>query len=159
MALASTGWHYAADDAVYLASRDSGALAAHGWAEPIRLTARSAEALGVARSAAIEGAKSAALVPVRINSRRRDSFPIDRLLFPEFGASTELRPLRSSEALARLVRASAWIVCQPPVATQYLALLTRVASLPAAALVLGPELLDQPYKLAEHLQHSTRAAA
>ena len=159
LALVSAGWQYAADDAVYLTQQSAGCVVAHGWAEPIRLTARSATALGVAREEATTGAKSAALLTEQLDARRRDSFPIDRVVFPEFGPSTALRPLRSSEALAHLVRASAWIVGQPTVAVEYLALLTRVASLPAFTLVLGPELLDHPERLAEHLQHATRAAA
>lgn len=159
LALVAAGWHFAADDAVYVTHSTGSGVTGHGWAEPIRLTARSAMALGVERDVPQSELKSNAVLDVSIAARRVDSMGLHRVCFPEFGAATSLHPISAREALERLLAASAWIVCVPALARTYLATLTAVASLPATVLTLGPELLEQPELLAEHLSCAAEAAA
>lgn len=159
LALVSAGWHFAADDAVYVTHAPGFGVMGHGWAEPIRLTARSAMALGVERDVPQSEMKSNAILDVSLAARRVDSMGLHRVCFPEFGAETALRPICAREALERLLAASAWIVCVPVLAKAYLATLAAVASLPASVVVLGPELLEQPDLLAEHLSCAAAAAA
>ena len=159
LALVAAGWHFAADDAVYVTHSPGAGVTGHGWAEPIRLTARSATALGVERDVPQSELKSNAVLGVSVAARRVDSMGLHRVCFPEFGAETSLRPIGAREALERLLAASAWIVCVPALAKAYLATLTAVASLPASVVVLGPELLEQPELLAEHLSCAAEVAA
>lgn len=150
LSLVRCGWSYAADDAVYLSPNDD-EIVADGWEEPIRLTARSANALEVTRKNPDTPLKSSALLDPSLAERRIDRSVVNRLLLPELGAATELHSVSAHEALTGLIRASAWIICMPRVGGQYLRLLGRVASLPAARLVLGPELLHDPRLLADRL--------
>jgi hypothetical protein len=150
LSLAGAGWEYAADDAVYLASCD-GDLAAHGWAEPVRLSARSAKALGVGREQEAFDLKAPAVLSSALAARRVAAVRVDRVLFPTLGPTTTHRWLGASAALTRLVRAAPCITVQAAPARDYLATLARAASLPAAELVLGRELLCEPGRLAEYL--------
>jgi len=150
LSLASAGWEYAADDAVYL-TNDDAEISAHGWAEPVRLSARSARALGVAREHDPTDLKAPAVLSGPLAACRVESMRVDRLLFPALGPTTTHRWLAASGALSRLVRAAPCITVQAGPARDYLATLARAASLPAAELVLGRELLGEPGRLAEYL--------
>jgi hypothetical protein len=158
LALAAEGWSYASDDASYVVTSAERVIA-HGWAEPLRLSARSAAALRVDREDAPDDVKAAARLAGDVAARRVESVAVDRLLFPELGSETALRSVSAAEALGRLVRASAWIMCLPARAAQYLQTLTAVAERPAAVLTLGPELMMQPALLAEHLLREGRGSA
>ncbi|MGH7720400.1 MAG: hypothetical protein ACREON_16340 [Gemmatimonadaceae bacterium] len=158
LSLVRCGWSYAADDAVYLSLAAGGEILAEGWEEPIRLTDRSARALSVTRQVPDTELKSSALLDEPLAGRRVDHFYLQRLLLPELGPVTKLIPVSAHDALAALVRASAWIVCLPRLGNDYLRLLGKVASLPAARLVLGPELLDDPAILAGALLRLADAA-
>jgi hypothetical protein len=157
LSLVRCGWSYAADDAVYL-SPSSTEIIADGWEEPIRLTARSAAALDVTRQHPETALKSSALLDPALAVRRIDRCAVHRLLLPELGAVTEIEPISAHRALTGLLRASAWIICAPRIGGEYMRLLGRVASLPAARLVLGPELLDEPRVLADKLLDLAAAA-
>jgi hypothetical protein len=156
LALVTAGWEYAADDAVYVERRGE-SLYAHGWAEPIRLTARSAAALRVSRVNHASRLKDSAVLRDELASRRVEGVVVHRVLFPRLGDATGLRPLPASAALARLVRSSAWVMAQPPLASEYLETLRALATLPSAELVLGPELLEQPASLSGYLERGVAA--
>lgn len=158
MALATSGWRYAADDAAYIVQKD-GNIVAHGWQVPVNLTAASAASLGISIPGDFAGAKCAPNLPEHIASRRVSELSVNRLLFPEFGARSSLEPLSAADALVRLVRASPWLFCQAELAVPYLACLRAAAMLPAARLILGPELLQAPQRLAELLSNSERTIA
>ncbi|HJR63859.1 MAG TPA: hypothetical protein VJ803_09145 [Gemmatimonadaceae bacterium] len=157
LSLVRCGWSYAADDAVYL-SPSSTEITADGWEEPIRLTARSAAALDVTRQHPDTPLKSSALLDPALAVRRIDRCAVHRVLLPELGAATDIQSISAHQALTGLIRASAWIICMPRIGGEYMRLLGRVASLPAARLVLGPELLDEPHVLADKLLDLAAAA-
>ena len=156
LSLVTAGWWYAADDAVYV-ERTAEGMFAHGWAEPIRLTARSADALRVSRIDAISRGKTSTMLRDELRARHVSGFCVDRLVFPHLGGGTALSPIRPVESFARLVRASAWVMAQPAVAAEYVACLRALALLPAMTLTLGPELLERPESLARHLEHGVAA--
>ncbi|MFN2400295.1 MAG: hypothetical protein ABR543_16905 [Gemmatimonadaceae bacterium] len=158
MALVASGWGYASDDAAYIV-QDGESIIAHGWWEHVKLTAASAASLGLSRIGSLADSKCAPILPDDMSSRRLSKLSVNGLLFPEFGARSALEPLRAPDALVRLVRASPWLFCQSELAAQYLACLRAVAMLPAARLILGPELLHAPQKLAELVLNSQRTIA
>jgi hypothetical protein len=121
---------------------------AHGWSEPVRLTRRSAESLAVGRVTPAAPAKAPAVLDDDRARRRVEGFPIHRVVFTEFGPRSALRRLSASESLVRLLRSSGWIVAQPIPAAEYLQFLAEVATVPAVVLESGPELLEQPARLA-----------
>lgn len=151
LALATAGWRYAADDAVYLECQQNGQIIAHGWPEPIRVTSESARAIGVDRRPASPMSKSDALLSAELRERRVSAVSIQRVLLPEFGALTVLQPITASKAHARLLLASPWVAAQPELAQIHWSTLAAVASLPAAVLKLGPELLRRPSLLSDYL--------
>jgi hypothetical protein len=150
LALASNGWHFAADDAAYVTGA-ANALVAHGWAAPMRISARTAHAFGLERRAPHTEMRAEPVLDIALAGRRLDAVRIHRLLFPEFGPTTRVQPLGAGDALRRLAAASPWIGCLPLHARRYLDQLSAVATLPASVVVLGPELLNEPERLAQHL--------
>ena len=151
LALASTGWHFAADDAAYVTGGAS-ALVAHGWAAPMRITARTAHAFGLERRAPHTEMRAEPVLDIALAGRRLDAIRIHRLLFAELGPETHVQPLGAGDALRRLAASSPWIGCLPLYARRYVDQLSVVATLPAAVVVLGPELLAEPERLAQHLE-------
>jgi hypothetical protein len=140
---------------VYLAAA-AGEVVVHGWEEPVRLSAESAAALGVARATGARDVKTSALVVGELAQRRTDAVRADRLLFPRIGPVTAHEPVSAAEALTRLVRAAPCIMVQPDLAQSYLTVLGRAAALPADALTLGSELLRAPARLATYLTDMIR---
>ena len=150
LALASTGWHFAADDAAYVAG-PANAIVAHGWAAPLRITARTAHAFGLERRAPHTEIRAEPVLDIALAGRRLDAIRVHRLLFAELGPATRIEPLGAGDALRRLAASSPWIGCLPLYARRYIDQLAAIAALPAAVVVLGPELLDEPERLAQHL--------
>lgn len=158
LALATAGWRFAADDAVYVA-RGEGSTVAHGWASPLRITARTAHQFGLERESPMNEIKSGAVLDVGLAARRTDSVRVRRLLFPEFGAATLLQPMSPAEAFRRLAADAPWTACLPGHARRWTEELRALASIPAATLVLGPELMDEPERLAMGLAGDAAQAA
>lgn len=159
LALVRSGWSFAADDSVFTEQGARGELVAHGWREPVRLSPRSANALGVALGNPATMHKSAARLDAELEARRCESVSIDRVLIPELGPRTALERLPPAEALFHVTRASGWIVALPERAPSYLARLAAIAAHPIFRLVLGPELLEHPGQLARHLRLASEALA
>lgn len=158
LALATAGWRFAADDAVYIA-RGEGTPVAHGWAAPIRITARTAHQFGLERESPMNEIKSGAVLDVGLAARRTDAVRVHRLLFPEFGSATALQPMSPAHALERLAADAPWTACLPGHARRWTEELRTLASVPAATLVLGPELMDEPERLAMGLAGAAAQAA
>ena len=158
LALASMGWHFAADESVYVSGRGDG-IVAHGWAAPIRVTARTAHAFGLERRAPHTEIKADAILDVSLAARRVDCVAVDRLLFVELGPVTSLQPMCAHETLDHLVAASPWLRCLPGRTRHYLEQLESLATVPASTLVLGPDLLEEPERLAQYLGDSLAQVA
>ena len=158
LALATAGWRFAADDAVYVGHRE-GATLAHGWAAPLRITARTAHQFGLERESPMNEIKSGAVLDVGLAARRTDSVRVHQLLFPEIGGSTLLQPMSPAEAHRRLLADAPWTACLPGHARRWQEELRALATVPAATLLLGPELMDEPERLALGLARAAEQAA
>jgi hypothetical protein len=157
VALAASGWSFASDDATYV-SVESGRLEAHGWREPVRLTAESARALRVSTAYASAGRKARALLDADVEALRVPSVTVHRVMFVELGPTTTTHVVGASDAMTRLIRVSPWVSYLPDVAQPYLSSLAQIARLPAGRLVLGPELLGHSDQLATQLTAMTAVA-
>jgi hypothetical protein len=75
--------------------------------------------------------------------RRRTQAPLAGLIFPRIEADqpTRVEPASAADALASLVGHSPWLMADPPAAPELLALLTRMARLPAYRVRLGRDTL------------------
>lgn len=158
LALATSGWRFAADDAVYV-TRGEGGTIAHGWAAPVRITARTAHQFGLERESPMNEIKSGAVLDVGLAARRTDAVRVRHLLFPEVGAATSLQPMSGAEAYRRLLADTPWSACVPAHARAWHEELRTLSTLPAATLVLGPELMDEPERLAMGLAGAAAQAA
>lgn len=142
--LLSAGWRYLSDDHVVLARGADGGVAVEGWPRPFHLD----EGWEEGRTAHRRGETDPR---TRWPGRWRRSAPLAGLLFPrvEPALPTAIEPIDPSDALARLLRQSPWLLADPGAAPSVLALLRDAALLPARALRLGldsyaapPVLLD-----------------
>jgi hypothetical protein len=143
LSLAVEGWRWTSDDATYVRSCAE-ELVADGWREHPRLSARSAAALRMSREDHASPWKTDVALPPAVMAARLDRILLHRVLLPELGSATRLDRLAHAQVLDGLLRASAWLVCLPGMASSYLQLLARLATLPAWRMILGPELLDEP---------------
>ncbi len=143
LSLALEEWGWTSDDATYL-RRSENQIVAEGWLEAPRVSSRSAAALRLSREDSTSPFKTAAVLPPRVIAARTSTIALHRLVLPEIAGATRLERIESKKALDGLLRASAWLVCLPSVASDYLRLLADVAALPAWRLLLGPELLEEP---------------
>lgn len=141
--LVRAGFGYLADDQVVVHADDAGALVATGL--PRRFTLDHGFASGESH-----GVRS----PVNPDElfgpgRRRASAPLAGVLFPRVEADepTRLEPTSAADALTRLLRNSPWLAADPRSARPLLALLARIARLPAREVRLGRDTLDDPYRL------------
>lgn len=142
--LVRAGLGYLADDQVVVHADDAGALVATGL--PRRFTLDDGflrgESLGV----------RSPVDPDQLfgPGRRRAAAPLAGVLFPRVEADepTRLRLLNAADALTRLLRNSPWLAADPSSARPLLALLARIARLPAHDVRLGCDTLDKPEQLA-----------
>ena len=126
------GWNYLSDDQVVLGAGTGGAVRAEGWPRPFHLDRGYAE--GTSRGV------RARVDPGHLGPGRwQPSAPVAGLLFPrvEAGLPTGLEPLHPAAAFVALLRQSPWILADGGGAAPVLALLQRVAALPAYELRLG----------------------
>ncbi|HEY0151894.1 MAG TPA: hypothetical protein VGB92_07850 [Longimicrobium sp.] len=142
--LVRAGHGYLADDQVVVHADDAGALVATGL--PRRFTLDD----GFARGESL-GVRS----PVDPDElfgpgSRRASAPLAGVLFPRVEADepTRTEPASAADALTRLLRNSPWLAADPVSARPLLALLARIARLPAHDVRLGRDTLDKPAHLA-----------
>jgi hypothetical protein len=162
IALLEAGLGALCDDAAYLAERD-GAVRVQGVARPFHL--RPATLRAFPRAAALAGPPD--------GEGRRDldpsaawgtpcsgALPPGLLLFPELArtAATRVERLAPTDALGRLVEASALVVVDGAArAPEHLALLGRLASdTPAFRVALGDDLLQDPVRVGRAILAAAR---
>jgi hypothetical protein len=140
--LLQAGWRYVSDDQVVLYRAADGELSAEGWPRPFHLD---------------EGWEGGAPLHRRGTTDPRERWPgrwtrtapLAGLLFPrvEAGRPTVREALPASDALARLLRQSPWLLADRGAAPRVLRLLQEAASLPAYALRLGLDTYADPERL------------
>lgn len=136
--LIRSGHDYLSDDQVVVDAE----LRAVGW--PRRFTLDHGYDAGTSL-----GVRSPA-DPARFGpGRRRSAAPLAGLIFPwiEADEPSRVEPAGAAGALAALVRHSPWLMADPPSAPPLLALLTRMAHLPAYGLRLGRDTLADPARV------------
>jgi hypothetical protein len=129
--LVAAGWRYVADDQVVLDASPSG-LEAEGWPRDAHLDrgwssgrvtrTRTAADLSTIRADAWQDR-------VRVHGAWFTSVDADR--------PTAARRIAPADALGRLIRQSPWLLADSATAASGLALLSRVAAMPCAAVSLG----------------------
>ncbi|HEY0023506.1 MAG TPA: hypothetical protein VGB24_11365 [Longimicrobium sp.] len=140
--LLQAGWRYVSDDQVVLYRAADGELRAEGWPRPFHLD---------------EGWEGGAPLHRRGTTDPRERWPgrwtrtapLAGLLFPRVEADrpTARARLPASDALARLLRQSPWLLADRGAAPRVLRLLQQVASLPAYELRLGLDTYADPARL------------
>ncbi len=136
--LIRTGLDYLSDDQIVVDAE----LRAVGW--PRRFTLDHGYDAGTSL-----GVRSPA-DPARFGpGRRRVEAPLAGLIFPRIDADqpSRVEPASAADALAGLVSHSPWLMADPPAAAALLALLARVARLPAYRLRLGRDTLADRERL------------
>lgn len=137
--LLSGGWGFLSDDHVVLGRGRDGRVWAEGWPRPFHLDEGWEEGHTLRRRGATDP-------HTRWPGRWRRSAPLAGMLFPRVEAPhpTTLGPMAASDALARLVRQSPWLLADAGAAPGVLALLRDAALLPARSLRLGLDSYTSP---------------
>lgn len=132
--LIEAGWSYLSDDQVVLTptGKGGGALQIEGWPRAFHLDVGWERAEATPQRRAID---PSTLGP----GRRERTAPLGGLIFPNVDVErpTRLSRIAQSDALARLVRQTPWLLADPAVAQAGLELLASTAQLPAFRLELG----------------------
>jgi hypothetical protein len=144
--LLQAGWRYVSDDQVVLYRAADGGLGVEGWPRPFHLD---------------EGWEGGAPLHRRGSTDPRERWPgrwmrtapLAGLLFPRVEAHqpTARGRLPASDALARLLRQSPWLLADRGAAPRVLRLLREAASLPAYELRLGLDTYANPQRLVRAL--------
>jgi hypothetical protein len=140
--LLQAGWRYVSDDQVVLYRAAGSGLSVEGWPRPFHLD---------------EGWEGGAPLHRRGTTDPRERWPgrwtrtapLAGLLFPRVEADrpTARARLPASDALARLLRQSPWLLADRGAAPRVLLLLQEAASLPAYELRLGLDTYADPERL------------
>lgn len=144
MNLISSGWDYLSDDQVVLSRTEgSDAVSAEGWPRVFHLD---------------EGWEHGVSTGVRRDVDPGEIGPgcwrrfaeVEGLLFPIVRADqpTALTPIPASDALARLIRQTPWLLVDQQRGPALLALLSSLAAAPAHELSLGLDTYRDPERLA-----------
>jgi hypothetical protein len=148
--LASRGWSVGTDDTAFLADEGErvSVKAYHG---PIALREGGYELLGRKVGKLAERRQKMACWPEELGGTWLPSVEPDILLFTTVGDRySKAEPMGAREALAELVRWSAWVVLEPELAQEHLDMLTRLAKQAQGYRVtLGRDLFDDPTRLTE----------
>ncbi len=149
--LAEGGWRFLSDDHVVL-SATGGGPAAEGWPRTFHLDEGWDDGAPSGRRGSVDPL-------ARWPGRWVRTAPLAGVLFPRVAADepTACSPVPASDALARVVRQSPWLLADPAAAPPLLALLGRVASLPAYELRLGRDSFRRPGPLLAALPPAARA--
>lgn len=139
--LATWSWAVGSDDSAFLV-RNGGAVDAVAQRAPIALRPSGHALLGLTGGTAARSGRKTAFFPEELGGSWVQRIEPRILVFPRIeGASTAVEPLQRREALAELVRWSAWVVLEPDLAQDHLDLLTALARQARAYRVaLAPDL-------------------
>ena len=135
------GWDYLADDNVVLGPGPDG-VRVEGWPRRFNLDHGYA-------SRASQGVRGRVDPEAFGPGRWRRAAPLGGLLFPRVEAElpTVLEPMSAVDALSGLLQQSPWLLADPGTAAGVLALLRRVAGMPAFGLRLGANCYGNPDQL------------
>ena len=129
-ALARAGWASLGDDGVLIEPRSAHVIA-HGWRDPLRVSA------ALSRDFPEIGARAATARPDDLRRRIALSVPFARgapvaaLLFLQRSDRHAMTPIGPLEALGALIRQSPWVILDDAHTRAHLDALRRTASLPA----------------------------
>lgn len=148
--LASRGWPVGTDDTAFLAE-DGDSVAVKAYHGPIALRRGGYTLLGREMGKLQERRQKMVCWPEELGAAWLPSVEPDILLFTTVGDRiSKAEPIGAREALADLVRWSAWVVLEPELARQHLDLLTRLAKQARGYRVtLGRDLFEDPNRLTE----------
>jgi hypothetical protein len=125
--LASRGWAVGCDDAAFLARSASGVEAVAQRA-PLALRPAARALLGLDGGSAARGGRKAAFFPEELGGTWAARGEPRIVVFPRVeGERTSAVPVPAREALAELVRWSAWVILEPDLAQEHLDLLGALA--------------------------------
>ena len=125
--LASWGWAVGCDDAAFLV-RSRASIEAVAQRAPVALRPAGRALLGLAGGTAARGGRKSAFFPEDLGGTWAPRVEPRILVFPRIeGERTSAAPVPAREALAELVRWSAWVVLEPELAQEHLDLLTALA--------------------------------
>lgn len=141
--LATKGWAVGGDDITLLA-RHEGGVEAIAQRAPIALRPGGFALLGRTGGAPARGGRKTAFFPEELGGTWASRITPRIIVFPRVeGEQTRAEPMKAREALAELVRWSAWVVLEPALAQEHLDLLSGLARQARCyRLALGPDLFN-----------------
>jgi hypothetical protein len=152
--LASCGWGVGTDDVSFLAGHGRG-VSAIAYRTPIALRPGGHRLLGPVAAAGVllPERRKVGYWPEELGGRWVARVEPEVILFTSVGsggAVTRAEPLAQREALIELIRWSAWVILEPELADEHLALLTALARQARSYRVtLGRDLFARPARLGE----------
>lgn len=139
--LATHGWAVGSDDLTFLTRHANGvdAIAPHA---PLALRPGGHALLNLAGGTRARGGRKTSYFPEELGGTWSDRVTPEILALPRVeGGLTRIEPIRGREALAELVRWSAWVMLEPDLAQPHLDLLASLArQCRCFRLALGPDL-------------------
>ncbi len=150
--LASRGWQVGTDDIAFLAPVAAGGrVAVFAFHAPIALRPAGHRLLGSSGGVLLPERDKVGYWPEELGGRWAARVEPDVVLFTTVGnGTTRAAPLRPREALAELVRWSAWVMLEPDLAQEHLDLLASLAGQTRSYRVtLGRDLIARPALLTE----------
>ncbi len=153
--LASCGWGVGTDDVSFLAGHGAD-VAAIAYRTPIALRPggrRLVQRLATAGGVLLPERRKVGYWPEELGGRWIARVEPEVIMFTSIGnggALTQAEPLGQREALIELIRWSAWVILEPELAEEHLALLTALArQAKSYRVTLGRDLFARPARLAE----------
>jgi len=153
--LASCGWGVGTDDVSFLAGH-GGDVAAIAYRTPIALRPggrRLVQRVAAAGGVLLPERRKVGYWPEELGGHWIARVEPEVIMFTSIGnggAVTQAEPLGQREALIELIRWSAWVILEPELAEEHLALLTALAQQAKSYRVtLGRDLFARPARLAE----------
>lgn len=148
--LAASGWRVGTDDAAFLARRTD-RIVVHTTHAPIALREGGRRLLAQAGGIVLPDRGKIGFWPEDLGGVWTPLVSPDIVIFPTVGRTrTKLQPIARAEALAELVRWSAWVMLEPDLAQAHLDVLTQLAGQARCYRVtLGRDLFARPNRLIE----------
>jgi len=153
--LASCGWGVGTDDVSFLAANRE-AVSAIAYRTPIALRPgghRLVQRVAAAGGVLLPERRKVGYWPEELGGRWISRVAPEIIMFTSVGngaAVTQAEPLGQREALIELIRWSAWVILEPELAEEHLALLTALArQAKSYRVTLGRDLFARPARLAE----------
>lgn len=150
--LAASGWRVGTDDAAFLERLPrSDHVVAHTCHAPIALRDGGRRLLARAGGILLPDRGKVGYWPEDLGGVWTPLVSPDIVIFPTVGrARTAARPIERADALAQLVRWSAWVMLEPDLAQDHLDVLTRlVGQARCFRVTLGRDLFSRPNRLIE----------